>query len=149
MIAVKDVNVSRAFYEKWFGMEVEVDHGENLGFKGGLSLQENFSGLTGIDPASMVERSHNMELYFECEDLDAFSKSIEGQIEVVHPIREYPWFQRVMRVYDPDHHILEVGESMAMVFKRLHAQGHSIEEVAQMTDHPLPYVQAAVEGRLG
>jgi hypothetical protein len=33
------------------------------------------------------------------------------QVEYVHPLREQPWRQRVVRFYDPDHHIIEVGES--------------------------------------
>ena len=54
----------------------------------------------------------------------------------------------MIRIYDPDHHLLEIGESMPMVFRRLVAQGNTVEQTATLTEHPLPYVRAALEGRL-
>lgn len=148
LIAVKDVKKSLAFYQKWFGVEVEVDLGWNIGLKGGLSLQEHFADLVGFAPESVQTRTHNMELYFDCEDLDAFAARISNdkEIEWVHPIKEYPWKQRVIRIYDPDYHIIEVGESMPMVFKRLMAKGISLEETAMLTQHPVAYVRSVTEG---
>ena len=150
LIAVRDVKKSLAFYQKWFGMEVEVDLGWNVGLKGGLTLQEHFAELLGLPEESVMTRSHNMELYFECENLDGFAARLnaDATIEWVHPVKEYPWKQRVIRIYDPDRHIIEIGESMPMVFKRLIAQGNSIEETAVLTEHPLAFVRAAVEERL-
>jgi len=150
LIAVKNVKKSLAFYQKWFGLEVEVDLGWNIGLKGGLTLQEHFAELVGLPEESVYEKSHNMELYFDCENLDEFEQKLhqEPSIEWVHPIKEYPWKQRVIRIYDPDHHIIEIGESMPMVFKRLVAQGHSIEDTATLTEHPLAYVQATLEEHL-
>lgn len=149
LLAVRDVKKSVAFYQRWFGMEIEVDLGWNVGFKGGLALQEHFAELLGLPQDSVVERSHNMELYFDCEDLDTFAENLlaDPSVEWVHPVKEYPWLQRVLRIYDPDRHILEVGESMPMVFKRVHAQGHSIEETAAMTQHPVAYVRGVLEGK--
>jgi catechol 2,3-dioxygenase-like lactoylglutathione lyase family enzyme len=149
LLAVNDVKQSLAFYQKWFGVEVEVDLGWNIGLKGGLSLQEHFAELVGLPPESVLPRSHNMELYFESEDLDAFEKRLreDPSVKRVHPVKEYPWRQRVLRIYDPDGHIIEIGESMAMVFRRLVAQGNTVEATAQMTQHPLAYVRATLEGR--
>jgi catechol 2,3-dioxygenase-like lactoylglutathione lyase family enzyme len=76
LLAVKDVRRSLAFYQKWFDLEVEVDLGWNIGLKGGLALQEHFAELIGLPPESVMTRSHNMELYFECEDLDAFERRL-------------------------------------------------------------------------
>jgi catechol 2,3-dioxygenase-like lactoylglutathione lyase family enzyme len=150
LLAVNDVKRSLAFYQKWFGMEVEFDFGWNIALKGGLTLQEHFAQLLGLPEESVLTRSHNMELYFECDDLDAFARRLDADpsIERVHPVKEYPWRQRVLRIYDPDHHIVEIGESMPMVFKRLMAEGHSVEETARITQHPVAYVCASAEGRL-
>ena len=150
LIAVKNVKKSLAFYQHWFGMEVEVDLGWNIGLKGGLALQEHFAELVGLPENSVFEKSHNMELYFDCENLDELEQRLlkDPSIEWVHPIKEYPWKQRVIRIYDPDHHMIEIGESMPMVFRRLIAQGHSIEDTATLTEHPLAYVRAVVEGNL-
>ena len=147
LIAVRDVRKSLAFYQKWFNMEVEVDLGENIGLKGGLALQENFAGLAHLPAESILERSHNMELYFDTEDFDGLANRLEADasIEWVHHAVEYPWLQRVLRIYDLDHHILEIGESMISIFKRLHGQGKSVEEVAQLTQHPVEYVRTVLE----
>lgn len=148
LLAVADVAKSVAFYQKWFGMEVEVDLGWNVGFKGGLSLQEHFAEIVGLPEESVVTRSHNMELYFDCENLDETERNLraDSSIEWVHPLKEYPWKQRVVRIYDPDHHIIEIGESMPMVFRRMLAQGYTVEETATLTQHPLAYVQSNIEG---
>jgi catechol 2,3-dioxygenase-like lactoylglutathione lyase family enzyme len=150
LLAVKDVRRSLAFYQKWFDLEVEVDLGWNIGLKGGLALQEHFAELIGLPPESVMTRSHNMELYFECEDLDAFERRLgeDPTVERVHPVKEYPWRQRVLRIYDPDRHIIEIGESMTMVFKRLMAEGNSVEDTARLTEHPVSYVRATVEGNV-
>ncbi len=144
LIAVKDVKKSLAFYQKWFDVEVGVDLGWNVGLTCGLALQEHFAELVGLPEDSVVQKSHNMELYFECEDLDEFSRRLAADpgIEYVHPVKEYPWKQRVLRIYDPDRHIIEIGESMTMVFKRLLAQGHSLDETARITEHPAEYISA-------
>lgn len=148
LIAVKDVKKSVAFYQKWFGLEVEVDLGWNVGLKGGLSLQQNFGWLIGLLEESVVTRAHNMELYFDCEDLDTVNEKLmqDQSIEWVHPMKEYPWKQRVVRIYDPDHHIIEIGDNMIMVFKRLMAQGHTLEQTAELTQHPIEFIRTAVEG---
>ena len=147
LIAVRDVKRSLAFYQRWFGLEVEVDLGWNIGLKGGLALQEHFAELVGLEEGSVVWPSHNMELYFDCENLDAFASdlALDPNIRWVHPVKEYPWHQRVLRIYDPDGHILEVGESMLVVFRRLLEQGATLEQVAQATQHPLEYVRAALK----
>jgi catechol 2,3-dioxygenase-like lactoylglutathione lyase family enzyme len=147
LLSVKDVHKSLAFYQKWFGLEVEVDLGWNISLKGGLCLQEHFCELLGIPENSKVERSHNMELYFESDDLDTFACAIDADptVEKLHPVKEYPWKQRVLRIYDPDHHIIEIGESMPMIFRRLTNQGYSVEETASMTEHPIAFVRASLE----
>ena len=150
LIAVKDVHKSLAFYKKWFGVEVEVDLGWNIGLKGGLALQEHFAELVGFGQDTVKECAHNMELYFETEDLDDVNARLQADASIgwVHPMKEYPWRQRVIRIYDPDMHIIEIGESMPSVFLRVKAEGHTLEEVAQITQHPLEYVRAVVEGKL-
>jgi uncharacterized Zn finger protein len=84
----------------------------------------------------------NFELYFETEDLDAiWTRLSNASVEVVHPVHEQPWGQRVIRVYDPDGHIVEVGEPMPLVIARFLAQGMAAEEVAERTLMPLEVVQ--------
>ena len=55
-----------------------------------------------------------MELYFEVDDFDAFTEKLRRHldVELVHPPMTHAWQQRVVRLYDPDWHMIEVGESM-------------------------------------
>jgi hypothetical protein len=58
----------------------------------------------------------------------------------VHGVKEFPWGQRVIRFYDPDRHILEVGEKMEMVCKRFLDSGMTVEETSKRTMLPIEFV---------
>lgn len=64
----------------------------------------------------------------------------ECDVEYVHPVIEHSWGQRVVRFYDPDKHIIEVGENMQAVTRRFLANGMTPEQVAQRMDVPLSYI---------
>ncbi|MDV2481996.1 glyoxalase/bleomycin resistance/dioxygenase family protein [Methanoculleus sp. Wushi-C6] len=143
LIVVREIGVSRAFYETVLGQKVLYDLGENVFFEGGFAihLRSHFSGLIGVDESEIVEGPKNAELYFEEDDLDAFLERPESvDLDYVHELREQPWEQRVVRFYDPDQHIVEVGEPMESVAKRLLASGLSVEEVAGRTLMPVEFV---------
>lgn len=57
-------------------------------------------------------------------------------LSYVHQVKEHSWGQRVIRLYDPDKHIIEIGENMKMVCRRFSDQGFSIEEIALRMDVP-------------
>lgn len=143
LIAVKDVEVSKAFYEKVLGQSVKLDLGWNVTLSGGLALQMNFDQLVGASGFDIKYNTNDHELYFEEDDYESFEVHMQGfdDISYVHKAKEYPWGQRVTRFYDPDGHIIEVGESMESVFKRFYSQGLSIEAVAEKTMHPVEFVK--------
>jgi hypothetical protein len=84
------------------------------------------------------------ELYFETENYDVFIEKLNNyddfEIEIVHKTKEFPWGQRVIRFYDLDNHMIEVGESMDVVIKRFFSSGMSVEDVAEKTGYPVEYV---------
>jgi hypothetical protein len=83
-----------------------------------------------------------MEIYFEADDLDAVMRCLtDAEVEFVHPLREQPWGQRVVRVYDPDGHIVEVGEPIPVFVARFLSQGMSVEQTAERTGMPVEAVQ--------
>lgn len=45
------------------------------------------------------------------------------------------------RIYDPDYHIIEIGESMAVIAKRYLNDGYSVEETAEIIQHPVEFVE--------
>lgn len=146
LLAVQDVDVSKKFYNQLFNQEVVLDLGKNVTFNGGFAIQEDFAWLTDIDPTSVVRKSHNMELYFEVEDFDEFLLLLEKhkEVKLVHPPKKHEWQQRVVRVYDPDFHMIEIGESMEVIAKRYLSQGLSVDKVSEIIQHPIEFVKNCI-----
>jgi predicted enzyme related to lactoylglutathione lyase len=145
LLTVKDMAVSKNFYEKVLKQNIIMDIGDHVTFEG-FSLQQGYAELIGISPDSVKERSHNFQLYFEVDNLDAVNAELKQQPEVewVHELKEYPWGQRDIRIYDMDKHIVEIAEDMATVIKRFIGQGMTVEEVAAYTMFPVEYVKQCV-----
>lgn len=142
LLAVKDIAASKHFYEKVLHQDVIMDIGEHVSF-GGFSLQQGYVGLVGIPAEDVKEKENNFQVYFEVENLDEVyteMKKLSG-LQWVHEIKEYPWGQRDIRVYDPDMHIVEIAEEMTAVVKRYLNQGMSPEEVATRTMYPIEFVK--------
>ncbi len=148
LIAVKDVEVSKKFYGDLFEQTVTADFGWNVTFSGGFAIQQEFAWLCDIPKESIVEKSNNMELYFEVDDFEAFLQKLKAHpdVEYLHPPKTHDWKQRVVRIYDPDHHIVEIGESMVVIARRYLAQGCSVAETAEMIQHPVAFVKAVKDG---
>jgi len=135
-IAVKDISLSKKFYQDLFGLEVFQDYGRNISF-GGLSLQQDFDWLLGISKKSVLKESHNMELYFEENEFDDFISKLDqcdGIRYIGDGVKEAEWGQRSVRFYDLDGHIIEVGETMKMVVKRFLDSGLSMAETSKRMD---------------
>ncbi|MGO5066163.1 MULTISPECIES: glyoxalase/bleomycin resistance/dioxygenase family protein [unclassified Clostridium] len=143
LLAVKNVNVSKQFYAELFDQKVILDLGKNVTFSGGFAIQEDFAWLTDLPSNSVMEKSNNMELYFEVDDFETFIQKIKkyGNIEYVHQPKKHEWQQRVVRIYDPDHHIIEIGESIAVIAKRYLDEGYSVEETSKIIQHPIEFIE--------
>ncbi|MDL2233453.1 VOC family protein [Ruminococcaceae bacterium OttesenSCG-928-L11] len=132
VIAVKDVNRARRFYEDIFGLELYQDYGRNIVFTCGLSLQQDFDWLVDISKEEITWEPRNMELCFEEEQFDAFLEKLQGcgDIRFLGDVVEHEWGQRTVRFFDLDGHLIEVGEDMKMVIKRFLSSGLSMEETS-------------------
>ena len=62
-------------------------------------------------------------------------------MELVHAPLEHRWGQRVVRLYDPDRHVIEVGEAMSDVCRRFRDSGLDEEGIARRMDVPVEYVR--------
>jgi catechol 2,3-dioxygenase-like lactoylglutathione lyase family enzyme len=139
-IAVKDVNLSKKFYQELFGLEVFQDYGINVSF-GGLSLQQEFDWLLDIPKEMIVNEPHNMELYFEEDDFDSFVSKLEKHKGIRYMgdgVKEAAWGQRSIRFYDLDGHIIEVGENMKIVVRRFLDSGMTMDETSKRMDVSVP-----------
>ncbi len=152
LIVVKDMERSRKFYEELLGQKVILDFGANITFAGDFCLQtqESWRDFIGESGNTIMYRPNNMELYFEEKYFDRFVEKLRAydNVEILHDVKEYSWGQRVVRFYDPDHHIIEVGESMIQVIKRFDQLGMSVEEIAERTQHPEEFVRAALKEKI-
>ncbi|MFR3227321.1 MAG: VOC family protein [Blautia massiliensis (ex Durand et al. 2017)] len=145
MLVVSDMDRSVAFYKNVLGLHVVMDFGANKTLTGGLALQTQETYREFIDGRAIVWGGHSFELYFEEVDFDGFAEKLEKcAIEYVHPVKEHTWGQRVVRFYDPDHHIIEVGEAMQSVCARFLARGMTPEQAAERMDVPLKFVKACM-----
>ena len=143
LIAVKDMDRSKRFYHDVLGLDVVADFGSNVTLDGGVVLQTLDTWKSFIRTDHVVLPNNAGELYFEADDIDEFREHLESfEINFVHTLFEHPWGQRVIRFYDPDGHVIEVGEKMDAVILRFMKQGLSVEETATRMDVPLDFVQA-------
>ncbi len=148
LLVVTDMEASKLFYRGVLGLRVIMDFGANVTLTGGVCLQTKESWLKLI----RAERAHvsfcgmDAELYFEEDAFDDFIGRLNKMDSIcyVHPVIEHPWGQRVVRFYDPDGHIIEVGENMEMVCRRFWDAGMTAEEVAKRMDVPPKYVKRCI-----
>lgn len=136
VISVTGINSARKFYEDLFGLKVFQDYGKNIVFTCGLALQQDFDWLVGLSKDSVLKKSNNMEICFEEQNFDSFLNKLKkySNIQYLGDVIEHSWGQRVIRFYDLDGHIIEVGEDMKMVVNRFLAAGMTIEEVSAKMD---------------
>ncbi len=146
LITVADINRSRTFYENVLDQKVEIDFGQNVSFTGGFAIHLRSHYKELIDNKEIQPGGNDFELYFEFDDLKSFvAKLQQNQVIFVHQMREQLWRQRVVRFYDPDGHIIEVGESMEYLSYRLSKEGMTAEEIAGATGLPVDFVKVSVE----
>jgi len=146
LFTVTDMDRAKLFYENVLGQKIKFDFGENVTFHGdfAIHLRSHFQKL--IDGKKISEKSNSFELYFEFDDLELFVSDLkENQVEFVHELKEQPWKQRVVRFYDPDHNIIEVGESMEFLCFRLSKNNSSTEDIAKATGLPKEFVLESIK----
>ena len=120
LIVVNDIEISKKFYQDIFGLQVMTDFGRNVILTEGLVLQEKTLWEEFVQ-REVVPGGNGMELYFEHNDLDAFAKKLEKsgyEITYINQLMKHEWGQRVIRFYDPDMHVIEVGETLEYVDRK-------------------------------
>lgn len=149
VIFVEDIEVSREFYQNIFSLEVEADFGENVVFKKAFSIwQKNRAKKIIFGNKIISERKetiNNIELYFETINIESIWEKISSsKLEIIHPLKEELWGQKVFRFYDPDKFIIEVAEPMSEVIKRFHRLGMSKNDISVKTQMPLKAVKKII-----
>ncbi len=114
LIVVEDMERSRKFYHDLFGLDMVLDNDGNMILTEGLVLQDRkiWEKFLGKD---IIPESNACELYFEERDIETFVEKLEKlypTVKYVNRLMTHSWGQKVIRFYDPDGNLIEVGTPM-------------------------------------
>lgn len=114
LIVVSDMERAKKFYKDLFGLDVILDNDGNVILTEGLVLQDAsiWKKFTGRET---VPENNAAELYFEEREIEAFAERLEHYdmpVKYVNRLMEHSWGQKVIRFYDPDGNLIEVGTPM-------------------------------------
>ena len=114
LIVVKDIEKSRQFYKDLFGLDLVLDNNGNMILTEGLVLQDEkiWKKFLGKE---VIRKNNACELYFEEENIEAFIEKLEQfypSVKYVNKLITHSWGQKVIRFYDPDGNLIEVGTPM-------------------------------------
>ncbi len=143
---VADIERSKAFYTGLLGQEIDLDFGKNVILKSGLALweiQPNHIIPQTLGHEQVAEnRSTRFEFYFETPALiEVYEHLLAAGVEFLHPVHEEPWGQRTIRCFDPDRHLIEIGEPLETFIGRLYTEGMNPEEITVKTGVPIEKVR--------
>lgn len=114
LIVVKDIEKSKQFYHDLFGLDVVLDNDGNMILTEGLVLQDEKIWMEFLQ-RDIVPQNNSCELYFEEPDVEAFAQKLEElypSVQYVNRLMSHSWGQKVIRFYDLDGNLIEVGTPM-------------------------------------
>ena len=118
LIVVSDIEKSKRFYTQLFGLQVLADFGSNIILSEGLVLQEKEAWETLLGTSAGFGGNQS-ELYFEENAMEAFVERLYSYEETVSIVNELQDQERwVIRIYDPDKHLIEGAESFEHAKRR-------------------------------
>lgn len=114
LIVVKDIEKSKQFYHDLFGLEMILDNDGNMILTEGLVLQDEKIWEDFLE-REIHFNNNSCELYFEEKEIEAFVEKLDRlypDIQYVNRLTTHSWGQKVVRFYDLDGNLIEVGTPM-------------------------------------
>ena len=114
LIVVEDIEKSKKFYHDLFGLDVILDNEENVILTEGLVLQEK-TIWKNFQERDIISESNSCELYFEEKNIEAFVEKLDKlypDIKFMNRLMTHSWGQKIVRFYDLDGNLIEVGTPM-------------------------------------
>lgn len=134
LVVVEDINKAKDFYINILGQRVRNDFGENVIFESNFAIHQKAHFQKLIQNREIFPCSNSFELYFEADDIEEVEKTlVENHVEFLHNVQVQPWQQKVCRIYDLDGNIIEIGESMKCLCKRLETAGNDLIGISALT----------------
>ncbi len=116
LIVVKDIEKSKQFYHDLFGLNMILDNDGNMILTEGLVLQDE-KIWNHFLKKDIIPKSNSCELYFEEQNIEAFIEKLERlypSVQYVNRLITHSWGQKVIRFYDLDGNLIEVGTPMQL-----------------------------------
>ena len=138
---VKDIEKSKIFYTNLLNLSIEHDFGKNVILSNGITIWQIQQSHLISQRLETELNSNRFELYFEAENLDEISIKLEqNRVKLLHPIHTEPWGQRTLRFFDPDNHLIEIGEPLEVFVMNMSKQGLSPEQISIKSGIPIETV---------
>ena len=99
------------FYRDLFGLQVVLNNDGNVIMTEGLVLQDKNIWKDFLEK-DVVPQNNMTELYFEEKNIEDFVEKLNNsryEIQYVNELMEHSWGQKMVRFYDLDGNLIEVG----------------------------------------
>lgn len=131
VIIVSNIERSKEFYIDVMEQTIEHDFGKNIIFESGFAIWEPAPDHVIPKNLATSAKANQFELYFEDENIDFVHTKLQNTgVEFLHDIHEEPWGQRTIRFFDPDHHLIEVGEPLHTFVRNMVDNGLTAQEIS-------------------
>ena len=131
IVFVKDLQKSKAFYSATLGLKIEQEYDTIVFFENHFVIHDGNNlrhTIYGKKPVFNGRKgAKNLLIYLETDDIMKQYENIKKRgVRIIHGIVEQNWGQKVFRFYDPDGHIVEIGEAMHLEY--LKAKNETVQE---------------------
>lgn len=135
VIFVEEIQRAKKFYTEILEQHIVHDFGRNIIFQSGIAIWEVDKNHCITKKLNTADKNSNrFELYFEHDDIKAMEEKLtEQNIRFLHRRQQEPWGQQTIRFFDPDNHLIEVGEPLSCFISRMYKNGMTIEQINEKT----------------
>jgi catechol 2,3-dioxygenase-like lactoylglutathione lyase family enzyme len=134
VLFVKNIERSKDFYTRFLGFSIEHDFGKNVILDSMVTLWEVLPEHIIAKELKTSDESNRFELCFEHRDIEKIFTDLENEgVEFLHKMKEEPWGQRTIRFFDPDRHLIEIGEPLDVFVRNMKKKGMNESEISNKT----------------
>lgn len=114
ILLVEHIETSKKFYHEVMNLEILHDWNNMVVFKERFAIHQ----ADALQPVELTagfvrqgtQGCGNVVVYFQTDHLEeCLSRLKTAGVTVLHEIITLPW-ERIFRVFDPDHYVIEIGE---------------------------------------
>ena len=113
ILLVRDIEASKVFYHDLLGIGIKEDFDTFVLLEGNLGLHraDVFYEYLKKPYSGEAMGRDILDLYFTADHLPQLQQRlIDAGFEVFFPLQLTAWGETLFRVYDPDRHIVEIGD---------------------------------------